>query len=161
MLPTPYGPHPDQTGDLYLPDSARAPLICLWHGGFWRMPYGRNQLDGMAQDLCRAGLAVWNLEYRRIGEGGTPWPATLEDVAAALVHVATLRTTVPELDPARLILMGHSAGGHLAFWVASRARARGMNVTAVIGLAPLLDLEAAAGANLGNGAVQAFLGGAP
>lgn len=158
-----YGPAPDQVGDLYLPAASRVPLVCLFHGGFWRLPYGRDQLHPMALDLCEAGLAVWNLEYRRVGPGGTPWPATLQDVERALSSLHTLRTAQPQIDLQRLSLVGHSAGGHLAFWVAARAAhlAQRLRPAAVVGLAPLLDLVAAANANLGNGAVHAFLGGPP
>jgi dipeptidyl aminopeptidase/acylaminoacyl peptidase len=155
-----YGSAPDQVGDLYLPAAFRVPLVCLFHGGFWRMPYGRDQLHPMALDLCEAGLAVWNLEYRRVGPGGTPWPATLEDVEGALSWLHTLRIAHPQIDLQRLSLVGHSAGGHLAFWAAARAAhlSQRLRPAAVVGLAPLLDLMAAANANLGNGAVHAFLG---
>ena len=158
-----YGSAPDQVGDLYLPAASRVPLVCLFHGGFWRMPYGRDQLHPMALDLCEAGLAVWNLEYRRVGPGGTPWPATLEDVEGALSWLHTLRIAHPQIDLQRLSLVGHSAGGHLAFWAAARAAhlSQRLRPAAVVGLAPLLDLVAAANANLGNGAVHAFLGGSP
>jgi len=158
-----YGSAPDQVGDLYLPAASRVPLVCLFHGGFWRMPYGRDQLHPMALDLCEAGLAVWNLEYRRVGPGGTPWPATFEDVEAALIRLHTLRIAHPQIDVQRLCLVGHSAGGHLAFWAAAKAAhlSQPLQPTAAVGLAPLLDLVAAANANLGNGAVHAFLGGPP
>jgi acetyl esterase/lipase len=163
MQTIPYGPGLDQVGDLYLPAASRAPLVCLLHGGFWRMPYGRDQLRPLALDLCQAGLAVWNLEYRRIGPGGAAWPATLQDVEAALIHLADLQRAHPLIDLDRLCLVGHSAGGQLAFWGASRARhlAHPPRPAAALGLAPLLDLVAAASANLGNGAVQSFLGGPP
>lgn len=157
-----YGPAPDQAGELYLPSVPRAPLVCLFHGGFWRMPYGRDQLHPMALDLQSAGLAVWNLGYRRVGAGGTPWPATLEDAESLLAHLPALQRAHPLLDLGRLAFAGHSAGGQLAFWTACQAR----RVTpalrpAAIGLAPMLDLEAAAATNLGNGAIPYFLGGRP
>ena len=156
-----YGSEPDQCGELYLPDLAPAPLVCLFHGGFWRMPYGRDQLHPMASDLANAGLAVWNLGYRRIGPGGSPYPATLRDVELALSSIPILPTRYPQIDARRLLFLGHSAGGHLAFWAAAKARRGGLAPSAAIGLAPLLDLVAAATADVGDGAVQAFLGGAP
>jgi acetyl esterase/lipase len=127
------------------------------------MPYGRDQLHPMALDLCAAGLAVWNLEYRRVGPRGAPWPSTLQDVQAALTHLPALQRAHPLIDLERLCLVGHSAGGHLAFWAASQAPKLDppQQPVAVLGLAPLLDLVAAASANLGNAAVQAFLGGPP
>lgn len=158
-----YGPGPNQVGDLYLPAAHRAPLVCLLHGGFWRMPYGRDQLHPMAQDLQEAGLAVWNLGYRRVGPGGSPWPDTLLDVEAALTHLPALQQAQPLIDLDRLCFLGHSAGGQLAFWAASKIQRlpRPYRPAGVLGLAPLLDLAAAAAANLGNGAVQQFLGGSP
>ena len=141
----------------------RVPLVCLFHGGFWRMPYGRDQLQPVAADLCTAGLAVWNLGYRRAGPGGHPWPATLQDVEAALTYLPTLHQAYPQVDLGRLVLAGHSAGGHLAFWAASTAMRlpRPLPPTAAIGLAPLLDLDAVYTAGLGNRAVELFLGGSP
>jgi acetyl esterase/lipase len=156
-----YGPATDQAGDLYLPQGDHVPLACLFHGGFWRMPYGRDQLEPMARDLVQAGLAIWNLGYRRVGPGGHPWPATLQDVEAALTFLPTLQQTHRCLDLSRLLLVGHSAGGHLAFWAALTARKLlpPGSPAAVVGLAPILDLEAAGSAGLGTGAVEEFLGG--
>lgn len=158
-----YGAGPDQVGDLYLPPASRAPLTCLFHGGFWRMPYGRDQLDPVAQDLCRAGFAVWNLEYRRTGAGGHPWPATFEDAEAILARLSGLAEVAPQLDLSRLALVGHSAGGHLAFWAGARAAGsvRVPRPAAVVGLAPVLDLEAAEAAGLGDHAAATLLGGSP
>lgn len=161
MLPIAYGPAPDQVGDLYLPAADQAPLLCLFHGGFWRMPYGRDQLDAIALDLRAVGLAVWNIGYRRVGQDGHPWPATLQDVEAALTCVPVLQRAHPVIDFDRISFLGHSAGGQLAFWAAARIRHLSVpyRLTAVLGLAPLLDLDAAAAANLGNGAVPQFLEG--
>jgi acetyl esterase/lipase len=157
-----YGPGPDQIGDLYLPGTANAAMVCLLHGGFWRMPYGREELSPIAHDLCGSGFAVWNLEYRRVGPEGHPWPATFRDIEAALAHLPALRQAHPQLDLRRLFLVGHSAGGHLAFWAAAQTRRAGpVHPAAVIGLAPLLDLVAVHRAGLGNNAVEAFLGGPP
>jgi acetyl esterase/lipase len=124
------------------------------------MPWGRDQLAAIAADLCGAGLAVWNLGYRRVGTGGHPWPATLEDVAAALDCHSGLQGA-HHLDRTRLSLVGHSAGGHLAFWAARQALrlTPPITVRAAVGLAPLLDLAAASKASLGGGAVDRFLGG--
>ncbi|MHB1313201.1 MAG: alpha/beta hydrolase [Gemmatimonadaceae bacterium] len=162
MHPIAYGPAPNQAGDFYPPAADRAPLICLFHGGFWRMPYGRDQLHAMAEDLRAAGLAVWNIGYRRVGEEGSPWPATLLDVEAALTHLPAVQRAHPAIELSRIVLLGHSAGGQLAFWAASRMQrlAQPLRPIAVMGLAPVLDLAAAAAANLGNGAVPQFLGGA-
>lgn len=167
MLPISYGSAPDETGDLYLPaglsfDSPAA-LVCLFHGGWWRMPYGRDQLNAMSQDLCAAGLAVWNIGYRRVGEGGTPWPATLRSVELALNHLPAIVKAHPGLDLARVVTAGFSAGGHLAFWAAAKAPHLQVpfRPIAAVALGSVLDLVAGADANVGPGAVQAFIGGTP
>jgi len=163
VITLPYGPLPDQVGDLYRAGAASAPLVCLFHGGFWRMPYGRDQLTPLATALADSGCAVWNISYRRVGDGGSPWPATLEDVEAAVAALPALHVQFPALDLGRVWLLGHSAGGHLAFWTASRARHLHLphGLAGVIGLAPILDLVAAYRRDLGPAAVAHFLGGSP
>lgn len=163
MITLGYGALPDQVGDLYPPADADAPLVCLLHGGFWRMPYGRDQLDPLAQALHHRGHAVWNIGYRRVGEGGTPWPATLDDVRAALAFLPTLARQHPPLSLRRTFVLGHSAGGHLAFWAATQARQLGWPtaLAGVIGLAPILDLEDGFRRDLGTGAVGLFVEGDP
>ncbi len=158
-----YGPGPDQVGDLYLPDRGAAPLVCLLHGGFWRMPYGRDQFDAVASDLRGRGFAVWNLEYHRMAEGESGWPGTFADLDAFLGFLPSLERSHPAIDLTRVAFVGHSAGGHLAFWAAARlGRAARPSLTAIaIGLAPLLDLVAAHHVGLGRGAVEQFLGGSP
>lgn len=155
-----YGPDPDHAGDLYLPPT-RGPLVCLFHGGFWRMPYDRGQCSAIAGDLAARGYAVWNLGYRRVGEGGHPWPATRDDVDLILTALPALGEAHHGVELSRVIFAGHSAGGHLAFWAAARCRRlpRSFRVVGAIGLAPLLDLATAHAAGLGHGAVEAFLGG--
>ncbi len=89
------------------------------HGGSWQARYSKIVMRGLVADLVRRGWAVWNIEYRRVGAGGG-WPATFADVAAAIDHLAGLDD--PRLDLARVSILGHSAGGHLALWAASRAQ---------------------------------------
>ncbi len=158
-----YGPLPDQAGELYLPTASGAPLVCLFHGGFWRMPYGREELAPVAEDLRARGLAVWNLEYRRTGTGGYNWPATFEDIDRVVACLPSLHQAYPLVDIGRVVMLGHSAGGHLAFWAASRSgdHSPAVRVLAAIGLAPILDLHAAQALGLGRGAVDALLGGSP
>ena len=88
------------------------------HGGYWRARYGLSLMTGLCEDLARRGLAAWNLEYRRVGNGGG-WPETFLDVAAGIDVLDQLDAP---LDLSRVGAVGHSAGGHLALWAAARAR---------------------------------------
>lgn len=124
--------------DVYFGDPAR-PVIVLIHGGFWRPEYDRLHLRPLAAALADEGWPVYSIEYRRIP--GRP-DLLVADVRAALETVS-----------GDAILMGHSAGGHLALWAAAFFKARG-----VIGLAPVADLELARSLDLDDGAVAAFLG---
>jgi acetyl esterase/lipase len=113
-----YGPDPSQSAELHVPPGAGPhPVMVLIHGGSWQSRYGKRVMRGLAGDLVRRGWAVWNIEYRRVGNGGG-WPATFEDVAGAIDHLAVVRH--PALDMGRVSVLGHSAGGHLALWAASR-----------------------------------------
>ena len=154
-----YGELRDQFGELTRPDSGSDPwpVAVLIHGGFWRERYSLRLEDRLVADLAGRGWAVWNLEYRRVGRrsrGG--WPATFEDVAAGIDHLADLDEP---LDLDRVIAIGHSAGGHLALWAAGRpSRVR---LSAAVSQAGLLDLREAARRNLSDGAVRELLGGSP
>jgi acetyl esterase/lipase len=140
--------------------------VVVVHGGFWRARYDASLGTPLADDLAARGWTAWNLEYRRVGEGaggGGGWPTTCDDVAAGIDRLADL----PELDlSGPVVTLGHSAGGHLATWAASRGRherwrtAR-VGVTAVVSQAGVLDLRRAHDAGLGSGAVADFLGGPP
>jgi acetyl esterase/lipase len=163
----PYGPSPDQVGDLYLPGVDAPPVICLLHGGYWRMPWGRDHIAPLAVPLTRLGFAIWNVDYRRVsgvrGESGAPgggWPGTLQDVGAAIDQLATC----PAIDVHRVTVVGHSAGGQLALWAAAAGSEYGprvVRIAAAVGLAPVADLRWAYAQHCGKGAVQGFLGGTP
>ncbi|AMM34546.1 lipase/esterase [Sinomonas atrocyanea] len=145
----PYGPHPDQWGDLHLPAPGGGRpgggwrgIAVVIHGGYWRDRYTAELGAPVARDLAEHGIVAWNLEYRRAatdgpdgsrtaGDGG--WPATFLDVAAGIDRLAD----VPVLDllagddaarlaellsAGRVVSLGHSAGGHLAVWAAGRHR---------------------------------------
>ncbi|QQR73998.1 MAG: alpha/beta hydrolase [Holophagales bacterium] len=165
-----YGEQAGQEGDLWLAGAAQAPfapVVVLLHGGFWRMPWGREQLDGVAQDLAVRGFAVWNVGYRRLGQPGGGWPGTFEDVAAAVDHLTVLASHGAPLDLSRVVVAGHSAGGQLALWAVARRRAassrgpRRVLPAAAVGLAPVADLRTAAEQRLGHGAVADLVGGSP
>ena len=120
-LRLPYGEGPDQFGDLWLPAlqrGKRAPVVVFLHGGWWKAEYDLGYAGFLCAALKAAGVAVWSLEYRRVGDGGG-WPATMQDVAMGFDHLAKLAEVYP-LDLQHVVASGHSAGGHLAFWLAAR-----------------------------------------
>jgi acetyl esterase/lipase len=162
----PYGDDPSQFGELTLPSGTPRGVVVVIHGGFWKAAYDLSLGRPLAADLVARGWATLNLEYRRVGPPGTTGggggvPSTLDDVAAGIDALAG----VAGLDLATVVTLGHSAGGHLAAWAASRDRferwAGGVEVTAVVAQAGVLDLRAAHRAGLGGGAVAAFLDHAP
>jgi len=164
-----YGRLRPQVGDLWRPASRAGdlPVVVLIHGGYWRAQYTKRLMAGLAASVTARGWVAWNIEYRRVGPlgAGGGWPATASDVAAAIDHLAQVKGV--DLD--RVAVCGHSAGGQLALWAAGpRSFGNGppppppaVTVCAVVSLAGLVDLEEAAGAGLGNGAVPRFLGGGP
>ncbi|HEX9133580.1 MAG TPA: alpha/beta hydrolase [Ktedonobacteraceae bacterium] len=176
-----YGPEPLQFGDLYLPGSpGPRPIVILIHGGYWRARYGLDLMNSLAEDLAQRGYAAWNIEYRRVGDPGGGWPGTFLDVALATDYLRKLAPTYA-LDLQQVISIGHSAGGHLAFWVAARPRiplfalnsplrgsqqpnhkeetATPLILAWAISLAGVVDLAMAWRLNLSNGAVVELLGG--
>lgn len=115
-----YGSHPAQVADLHVPAGPGPhPVAVVLHGGSWEARYGRGVMRPLCLDLAAGGWAAWNLEYRRVGRGQDGgWPATFEDVAAGADALVALKD--PRLDLGRVALVGHSAGGQLALWVATR-----------------------------------------
>ena len=152
----PYGSDPLQFGDLRLPKGeGRHPVVIVIHGGFWRAAYSLDHIGHLCAALTAAGLASWNLEYRRIGNDGGGWPGTFEDVLRGARYVVALAKKYP-VDAERTIAVGHSAGGHLALLLAARQRVRG-----VVSLAGVADLRRAWELGLSNKVVASFLGGSP
>ncbi|GJD52768.1 hypothetical protein OPKNFCMD_5535 [Methylobacterium crusticola] len=117
-----YGPAPSQAIDVFLPAGPGPhPVAVLIHGGCWSAATaGREQMRHLGPELTRRGLAVWSIGYRRANEAGGGYPGTYQDAGAALDRLAA-EAALHRLDLARVVLVGHSAGGHLALWVASRA----------------------------------------
>lgn len=150
-----YGPLPDHLIDVKLPGRWPAPVIVLIHGGFWRAAYDRTHTRPMATALADAGYVVATPEFRRTGQEGGGWPGTFDDVAAALDAVPKLLAPYGTEAP---VLVGHSAGGHLALWAAARTDAR---VRAVVSLAGCADLEMCARLGLDEGATDLLMGGSP
>ncbi len=141
------------------PDEGPFAVAVLLHGGAWSARYDLSLMAALAADLAARGWAVWNLEYRRVGRrSGGGWPQTGEDVLAGIDLLAQLDAP---LDLARVVVIGHSAGGQLALWAAGRRRAADapVRVRAAVAQAGVVDLEAAA--RHGSSEVLAFLGGDP
>jgi acetyl esterase/lipase len=156
-----YGDDPSQYGELLVPDGTPHGVVVVVHGGFWRAEYDLSLGQPLARDLTDRGWVTWNLEYRRVGNGGGV-PETLDDVAAGVDHLAAMAAAgvLPGRSLDRVVTLGHSAGGHLATWAAGRT-APVVPVTHVVSQAGVLDLVAAGRAGLGAGAVEAFLGHTP
>jgi acetyl esterase/lipase len=165
-----YGPGPQQFGELWVPHGPGPhPVAIVIHGGCWSAEYGEGHIRPVCAALARAGVAAWCLEYRRVGDQGGGWPGTFEDVGRGADH---LREIAPSrgLDLTRVVAVGHSAGGHLALWLAARARLpaadplRGkppLPLRGVVGLAPIPDLARAAADHVCGDAVPSLLGGLP
>lgn len=150
----PYGRDASQFGDLWLPHSAAPergwPVVAFLHGGWWSSGYDLLYGGFLGRALRDAGVAVWSIEYRRTGITGGGWPATFQDAAAGFDYLAKLGETV-RLDLGRVIAVGHSAGAHLAFWLAGRAHVPEISALhnpqprvalhGVVGLAGAVDLE--------------------
>jgi acetyl esterase/lipase len=150
-----YGPHRQNRGDLYVPRDGDGPfpVVVLVHGGYWRAFYGKVVMKPLAADLVRRGFATWNVEYRRIGRHqGGGYPMTFDDVANAIDYLAALDD--PRLDLGDVTLIGHSAGGHLALWAASRDGGR-VEFSRVIAQAPITNLVTV------GPAAHALMGGEP
>lgn len=166
-----YGPGPQQFGELRLPAGPGPhPVVVLVHGGCWQAEYDLKHVTPVAAALTRAGVATWTVEYRRLGDEGGGWPGTFLDVARATDHVRELAARFP-LDTTRVVTAGHSAGGHLALWLAARpglpeespvSTPSPLRVRGVVALAPITDLRAyGAGTGSCNASVTPLLGGTP
>src|SRR6266581_2502421 len=176
-----YGPEHLQFGDLYLPNQPGPhSIVILIHGGYWRARYGLDLMNSLAEDLAKRGFAAWNIEYRRVGNPGGGWPGTFLDVALATDYLRKLAPSY-RLDLQRVVPIGHSAGGHLALWLAARPRipffaqhspfadsqlpddneetASPQALAGAISLAGVVDLEMAWQLHLSNDAVVELLGG--
>ncbi|WOI52266.1 alpha/beta hydrolase [Parvularcula sp. LCG005] len=140
--------------DVWLPEGdGPHRLVVMIHGGCWQKAIAdRTLMNYAAEDLRQAGFAVWNIEYRGVDEDGGGYTGTYEDVAAA---VDAVRDAPAEwsLDTSSVMAIGHSAGGHLAVWAASRSRlpqtsplwsADPLPIGAVLNSGGLVDLEASA-----------------
>jgi acetyl esterase/lipase len=145
-----YGKHPSQFVEAWFPENwSQDSAVVLLHGGWWRAKHDLHLMDELAADLHQRGYLVWNVEYRRIDGDDGGWPETLDDVLAA-IH--SLTSEPLQVNPSSIVVIGHSAGGHLALLAAKTAR-----LAAVVALAPITDLARCAAEGLGEGATPVFL----
>src|SRR5215212_5319226 len=116
-----YGADASQYGELRVPGGTGShPLVVLIHGGCFKADYATAQDFGAMADALKAdGIASWNIEYRRLGNPGGGWPGTYLDVGRAIDHLRRIASAY-NLDLARVVVLGHSAGGHLAMWSGTR-----------------------------------------
>lgn len=175
-----YGDGPDHIADVHIPaatsgqragPAGQALLAIFLHGGFWRAEYGREHTRPLAGALADEGFVVCAPEYRRTGQPGGGWPGTFDDVAAAADRlpglVAEATGGLVAADPGEALLAGHSAGGHLALWAASRHhlpagsrwRAGLSRWRGVVALAAVSDLEGSYRKALGQQAAAELIGG--
>jgi len=166
----PYGPEPLQFGSLRLPKRPGPhPVLVFIHGGCWLSAFDIAHVAALEQAIADSGIAVWSLEYRRVGDTGGGWPGTFLDVARGVDY---LRTIAPRygLDLNRVVLGGHSAGGHLAIWAAARKKIPSTSelvvrdplaARAVFALAPAPDLEALHASGVCRRVMDGLIGGSP
>lgn len=141
-------------------------MVILIHGGSWQAKVGADSFVTFARRLAERGLAVCNVEYRRLGSGGG-WPTTFQDVASALDHVPNVRAARRAIDTDNAVVVGHSAGGQLAMWAGTRHKLKDNEIgaspdfrpTNVVALAGPLDMRMAV--RLGDDRIVKVLGGTP
>jgi acetyl esterase/lipase len=154
----PYGDDPNHFGDLRMPaGKGPHPVVIFIHGGYWRAEYDLAHTGQLCAALTRAGFATWDLEYRRVGQPGGGYPGTMDDVRNGALHVRKLSEPY-QLDMARVVVAGHSAGGQLALWLAAQ---KAIPLQRVVPLAAVSDLKRAWTLRLSGGIAAEYLGGTP
>ncbi len=166
-----YGPEPQHFAELRFPDGPGPfPFLFVIHGGFWQSAYDLKHIGSLCTALTDKGIVTCNLEYRRVGDSGGGWPGTFQDVSLATDYILERISSDSRMDISRTAVIGHSAGGHLALWLASRHRipkasplrsAQKYRLINAVSLAGVCDLRTAWKQRLGNGAVAKLMGGTP
>lgn len=166
----PYGPAPEQFGQLRLPQgNGPFPVVIYVHGGCYFTEYSIAHAAAAEQAIADAGYAVWSLEYRRVGDRDGGWPGTFQDVANGADHLRTLAEKYP-LDLSRVVSVGHSAGGNFALWLAGRSRIpqdsplslqNPIAIGGVLALAPAGDFGELHEQNGCRGVMDRLMGGPP
>jgi acetyl esterase/lipase len=144
-----YGDDPSHFFDVFRAAGEARGVVVFIHGGFWRAQYDLTHASHLCAALARAGISTASLEYRRVGNDGG-WAMSFDDVRAALAVVRADLDAVP-------VVLGHSAGGHLALRLAPEK----VELAGIVALAPVADLRLAYDLHLGDDAVVEFLGGTP
>jgi acetyl esterase/lipase len=173
-----YGSGPLQFGDLRLPHTpGHHPVVVVIHGGCWKSRHGDLMADlqntaALSSALTSLGIATWNIEYRQIDNLGGGWTGTFEDVANAIDYLRVLAKSYP-LDLKRVVIIGHSAGGHLGTWTAARHRLpkqsplfskSPLRIVGIVNLAGVTDLESFLPMEnkvCGDPVITSLIGGSP
>lgn len=165
-----YGDDPLQFGDLRVPPGdGPHPVAIFIHGGCWLAKYGIEHSGKLTAALARSGIATWSLEYRRVGDAGGGWPGTFQDIGRGADHLRSIAEEY-RLDLDRVIVMGHSAGGHLALWLAARpglpaeapfSSRDPLDLRGVLALAPAPDLEFLHEEEVCGHVIDKLMGGSP
>jgi len=165
-----YGNDLLQFGDLYLPKSdGPHPTVIFIHGGMWLGDIDIAHSAKLCAALANNGIAVWSLEYRRVGNPGGGWPGTFQDINQGADHLSTIAAEY-KLDMDRVLIMGHSAGGHLALWLAARSSLPAdtlvsanspLQVRGVLGMAAVADLASIHQIDFAQEVIEGLVGGSP
>ncbi len=165
-----FGEDPLQFGELRLPGGPGPyPVAIVIHGGCWRAKFGLSYMRELAAALTENGIATWTVEYRRVGNDGGGWPGTFNDIAQGADYLRSIADK-HRLDLERVIAVGHSAGGHLALWLAARptlppgtavSASMPLEIQGVLALAPAPDISILHDKKVCGHIIDKLMGGSP